>query len=364
MRLLSWNVAGRTKVVQQQIDAVCGRDPDVVALQEVRPSAWPAWADGLRRRGFAHLAFSHDLARAVGREPALTTGVAIASRVPLVTSPPRAELPYPDSLLSVRAAFAAGPVDFHVAHLPPGSSKQHGERKLQTFDVIYDTLAIDTDVLRVLCGDFNSPKEEESNGTVHCHSKVGDDWYMREWMVMAGLAYFGLADVFRDCNGWDVEAWSHAKPEYGDWKRRFDHIFAAEGLGQRGCRYHTDWIGMGLSDHAPIEADFDHDAAPGRSGCGPLLGSAAPAGGRRLYVAGAWYDAGRARFLFDVPDSDGFDFPDPDEPFDPNDWPYLVRCRHDDEARDRATHEARARRLFESTEAPMKFKWVDFPLDE
>ena len=38
--------------------------------------------------------------------------------------------------------------------------------------------------------------------------------------------------------------------------RRFDHVFAAQALDARECRYLHDFRTGGLSDHAPIEAVF------------------------------------------------------------------------------------------------------------
>jgi hypothetical protein len=41
-------------------------------------------------------------------------------------------------------------------------------------------------------------------------------------------------------------------------KRRYDDVFAAASLLAKGCRYHHTWREDGLSDHAPIEVDFDY----------------------------------------------------------------------------------------------------------
>ena len=44
LKLLSWNVAGRTKLLGDQIAAVARREPDLVCLQEIRPSTGTAGA--------------------------------------------------------------------------------------------------------------------------------------------------------------------------------------------------------------------------------------------------------------------------------------------------------------------------------
>src|SRR4051794_25071705 len=61
VRLLSWNVAGRADKLPAQLDAVLGRAPDVVALQEISRQTYPAWREGLFQAGYS-LVSSADLA--------------------------------------------------------------------------------------------------------------------------------------------------------------------------------------------------------------------------------------------------------------------------------------------------------------
>jgi hypothetical protein len=39
--------------------------------------------------------------------------------------------------------------------------------------------------------------------------------------------------------------------------RRFDRVFASTALNARGCRYLHEFRQKGLSDHSPIEVDFN-----------------------------------------------------------------------------------------------------------
>jgi exonuclease III len=41
MKLISWNVAGRTAILPAQAAALARQEPDLVALQEVRASTLP-----------------------------------------------------------------------------------------------------------------------------------------------------------------------------------------------------------------------------------------------------------------------------------------------------------------------------------
>src|SRR5687767_4914701 len=50
--LLSWNVAGRVALQEEQIGAVLGHGPDVVCLQEVTPRTAPRWVEALGEGGY------------------------------------------------------------------------------------------------------------------------------------------------------------------------------------------------------------------------------------------------------------------------------------------------------------------------
>ena len=43
MKLISWNVAGRTAILPAHAAALARQEPDLVALQEVRASTLPRW---------------------------------------------------------------------------------------------------------------------------------------------------------------------------------------------------------------------------------------------------------------------------------------------------------------------------------
>jgi exonuclease III len=75
--------------------------------------------------------------------------------------------------------------------------------------------------------------------------------------VILGLAEHDLADVFRALHGYAAEgfSWLSQRPTEHQ-SRRYDHIFASAALRPVACRYHVEWRERGLSDHAPIEADF------------------------------------------------------------------------------------------------------------
>ncbi len=54
MKLISWNVNGRVADAgRKQIEAVLGREPDVVALQELTVASYPQWCAALLDAGFS-----------------------------------------------------------------------------------------------------------------------------------------------------------------------------------------------------------------------------------------------------------------------------------------------------------------------
>jgi exonuclease III len=54
VRLVSWNVNRRTSVLAQQAHALAGREPDVVALQEITARSRPLWEAALATIGLPH----------------------------------------------------------------------------------------------------------------------------------------------------------------------------------------------------------------------------------------------------------------------------------------------------------------------
>jgi hypothetical protein len=58
MLLVSWNVAGRVRLVPEQAARIASLQPDVVCLQEVTTRGAPLWEQGLRSLGLDHVAHS------------------------------------------------------------------------------------------------------------------------------------------------------------------------------------------------------------------------------------------------------------------------------------------------------------------
>jgi exonuclease III len=273
MRLITWNVARRIHCIPEQVAALRRRAADVVALQEVTTSSYLPLAKTLASIGLVHSAFSLSLSKTPRRLVGPRKfGQLIASRWPLWSMPPeRFRVPWPEKVLSVLVHSPRLKFEVHAAHIPPGSS--NGWTKIETFEGIFERLARKSKHPRVLCGDFNSPKEETRDGQtitwgqdlvdgrgVCWGSSQGDTgvrWDQGERGVLIGLAEFDLPDVFRTLHGFGRQEFSwylHRKGRRIG--RRFDHVFASKRLKAMRCGYLHRFREKNLSDHSPLEVDF------------------------------------------------------------------------------------------------------------
>ena len=173
--------------------------------------------------------------------------------------------------LSVLLDSPWGEIELHAAHIVPGST--YGWTKIEMFEGIHRRLRGQSAVSRILCGDLNSPKAETPDGQIvtfgHRVRQNGtiairrgqERWASGELGVLQGLAQYGLPDIFREVNGYDVEAFSwFAKRKSLAIRRRFDHVFASGDLNAFVCQYMTHVVDQRLSDHAAIRAVFEPKA--------------------------------------------------------------------------------------------------------
>lgn len=265
-RLVSWNIGGRVRANRRQAEVLKSCNADVVALQEVRVSSMRNFERILPELGLPYMEETTHLAEQYDRR----YGVLFASRWPLKRiSSIETKVPYPERVLSVMIDSPWGELELHTAHIVPGSSR--GWKKIEMFEGIYQCLAHYSDNLRILCGDFNAPQAETSNGRIITwgqNMRAGGEieiykgyerWDSGERSVLEDLAEYDLADVFRRLNGYNVEGYSWFMKRKGEVtvKRRFDHIFASRALRAVECRYLEHVVKQDLSDHAAIEAVFE-----------------------------------------------------------------------------------------------------------
>ncbi len=272
MRLISWNVANRVKKQPHQMAAVLARKPDLLALQEVTARTAGMWRDDLQSSGYDHIVTSFDVCpnpdvMLGGR----SRGILVASRFSIdVLAQEGLEMPWPERLVSVLVHHPEAKFELHAAYIPPGSS--HEWLKIDTFEGIYHYLARYSERPRILCGDFNSPKQELPDGrTIMWGERLGRDgriepvgeprWPRGERLVIRDLAEYDLVDVYRLLHGYQKEDYSWIVRRMGKVvsRRRFDHVFVSQILNPTSCLYLHEFRLKGLSDHSAIEVVF----APG-----------------------------------------------------------------------------------------------------
>jgi exonuclease III len=254
--LLTWNVAGRTALLPDQLAAVSRREADLVCLQEIRPSTVEEWRSSLASDG---LESALDSARfRNGRRLFNLT----ASRWPLGELP-AVGAPQPERILSSVVDSPGGPVDLHNAHIPPAQAG--GMVKIETCEALFERLARPSDRHRILCGDLNIPRAER-DGRVETfapeHPGLEARWDAAERSLLEGLREWGLRDVFRDLNGWergDV-SWVFNTRSRRRAGHRLDHVLASPGMNPVECDYIHGWREAGLSDHSAMEAAFELEA--------------------------------------------------------------------------------------------------------
>ena len=297
MKLMSWNVGKPSKdMLLAYYPKIKDENVDVLALQEVVPDTIQHIKERLSEIGLDYIETSCDLAVGLDiqtgphKNGAVTDGVLIASRWPLELIPKFFEkIPWQKSALSTIVTTPYGEIELHTVHVPNASSsgrweeepggdwnymsksektskeiKRRGrELKVNTFNGIHDALSIASEKHRILCGDFNSPKEERNNGTTRYFGSRKEHRQSEE-RVLSGLAGYNLADTYiKLCgytsikhNGYEGPQYSHVNNNPRTPRRRFDHIFSSDSLNPTKCGYLHSFLDEGLSDHAPVYAVY------------------------------------------------------------------------------------------------------------
>jgi exonuclease III len=255
MKLVTWNVAGRTRDLGRQGAALARQEPDLVCLQEVRPSTVAHFVEVLAEAGLEHALDSSEF-RNDRRLFNLTV-----SRWPMLELP-AIGAPLPERVLSTLVDTPSGPLELYHVHIP--SARNRGIVKLETCEALSERLARPSDRHRVLCGDLNLPRAETMEGEVITfaadHPELLERWDRGERSILPGLEEWGLRDVFRTLHGFERQdaSWvlhTRARRKAG---LRIDHILASAGLVASWCDYHHGWREEGLSDHSALEAVFEH----------------------------------------------------------------------------------------------------------
>jgi exonuclease III len=211
-------------------------------------------------------------------------GVLIASTFECVIpegTAPAWRLPWPERLLSVTLKTMWGEVDVHNLYVPVNYQRGHPHLpdRIATLKAVYTRLARPSNRHRILCGDFNLPRQETTDGEVVTFGQEArTNGSYRVWSadadaaergVLLGLGAHDLRDVYRQLHGYARQESSWELTNRGKvFGFRPDHVLASSSLRATACRYLHEfrepwavrpWRGTAraLSDHSAIEAVFD-----------------------------------------------------------------------------------------------------------
>jgi|GEM_PF-1708315 len=253
LRLVSWNVAGRVRVLPEQVRAVLALAPDLVLLQEVTASTLPRWTSALQGAGL-------DVRTgAPTGSGARRLGTLVAGRG--LTAPGADPgLEWPERAVGGVVPAPWGRVEAWSAYVPQAAN---GWVKVHTLEALARLLARPGGPPRLLGGDLNIPRAESERGEITTFAQRrrgaapiperGPRWDAAERDILVGLAP-KVVDAFRDHHGYGVRARSWRYPS-GQGGYRLDHLLVSRELTARTITYAEGWRAAGLSDHAALVAE-------------------------------------------------------------------------------------------------------------
>lgn len=256
-RILTWNLAGRVKQIEQQMALVTADAWDVVCLQELTPTTSDRWMEALEQAGL-HVAVS---AVAPGASGSRRLAVAVAARSP-VTLVEVPGLPWPERHLAVRTLVDELEAEVHALHAP--LSGKPDRVKVRTLETLHEFLAAPDGRPRIVTGDFNTPSYESRDGEIQTFARTrsgrirpdyGERHDAAELLLIQDLPRLGWTDAFRALHGYSRRDRSYmfANRKFG-W--RLDHIVASPPLVPVACEYLHEWREHGLSDHSAMWAEL------------------------------------------------------------------------------------------------------------
>jgi exodeoxyribonuclease III len=258
MTLLSWNVAGRLKRQPEQAELIAKLGPDLVCLQEIRPSTAHAWTAGLTNAGYEHIAIARSDAPAGDADRRLS--VLTAARQPLAEIDIDGDLPWPERVLATETAGV------HLVNLHSPISPKPNLVKVRTHETLHAYLASAARRPTILCGDLNTPRREHPDGRVWTFARTnrgklrperGERWDQAELALIKGLEPFGFRDAFRALHGYERRELSWQWQRWGG-GYRLDHLIVSSEVHADAVEYLHEWRQeSGLSDHSPLFATLD-----------------------------------------------------------------------------------------------------------
>jgi exonuclease III len=226
-------------------------------LQELTRSTLPIWQALLEEAGYCGI--EHGELPASGRTKPLA--VLTACRTPLHIILVDG-VPWSERVLAVHLSDGTEIVNVHSPISPKPDLA-----KVRTHEAVYRHLADEPPGhARVLCGDLNTPRRENIDGSVWTFARDrygrllperGERWDQAELALIRGLEPYGYRDAFRLLRPHDVDEFSWEWTRWGG-GYRLDHLIVSADLAVEECHYEHSWRENGLSDHSALVARLKH----------------------------------------------------------------------------------------------------------
>ena len=275
MKIISWNLNSRSNkfTLENQCNFLKSGEFDFITLQEVTIKSQILIKEYFKDY---FLVSSFDLAKnhdeLIGKRK---YGQIIISKYPFKSlDPNRINIPFPERVLSVKIQKTYENLEIYTTHVPPGSS--NGVIKVEHFEGLFNYLKTNKE-LKILTGDFNSPKEERDSGEIITWGQkinkngetrlavnpkwkndcTAERWDTAERNIIQNSKEFNMKDVFREVNGSKLKSYSwflnRKDIQLG---RRYDHIFCSNEFNPISCFYDQKPRQNKLSDHSPVIAEI------------------------------------------------------------------------------------------------------------
>jgi exonuclease III len=264
MLLVSWNVAGRVKRLEEQAERLLSLHADAICLQEITHRTLSPWQKLLNDAGY--LGVEHG-ALGAGRSRSLAVLTACRESIEPIAI---AGAPWPERVLAIRT-----PTGLELVNVHSPISPKPQLAKIRTHEAVHRHLAAESGGrARVLCGDLNTPRKEHPDGTVWTFARDqrgrlradrGEHWDEAELALIRGLEPHGYRDAYRLLHGYEARELSWEWPR---WKGgyRLDHLIISASVTVPSCTYEHQWRKDGLSDHSALIARLRMPEPPPSTG--------------------------------------------------------------------------------------------------
>lgn len=275
VRIVSWNVRHQglemrlAEVVAKLVDSAA----DIIALQEVTIPLVDSVAGLLSTYGY-EASVSSIIPRATASDGHKPFASMLVSKWPMTPASVdwRRDAPFPESFARATVMTPTGPADVFSVHIPNGAG--NGWKKVATIRTLAAALAAPSELPQIVAGDFNEPKDLNSDGSIVTFAEVeldqrprghklwtdhdGETGDLYEWeeavqAVLGPKPAHRLKNAHLTVYGGMFAPKTHF--ESSRTPRWFDHILLSPEFTVTKTGVYSEWLESGVSDHAAVWVD-------------------------------------------------------------------------------------------------------------